>query len=150
MAFGFFIPDVSLFASFSAWRKNSLIFAELYVMHYAHFPAPPPPLYLKIDMCPPTAWFSAHLSDSNVKQIRSHTHFFVFLFLNAEDFYILQFWKELTASGSTCVNQKCQQGFTAHTGDEDPNHRDAIFNKTEFCRLLRKYWQDLCILTLKM
>lgn len=65
-------------------------------------------------------------------------------------FYILQFWKGLTASCSTCVDQKLQQGFTILMGDRDPNHRDAIFNTTELCCLLRKYWQNLCILTLKM
>lgn len=56
----------------------------------------------------------------------------------------------LTASCSTCVNQKCQQSFTIQTGVKDPNHPDAIFNKTELCCLPIKYWQNLCILTLKM
>lgn len=56
----------------------------------------------------------------------------------------------LTASCSTCVNQKCQQSFTVQTGVKDPNHPDAIFNKTELCCLPIKYWQNLCILTLKM
>lgn len=76
--------------------------------------------------------------------------FFSFFSWNAEGFYILQLWKGLTASRSTCVDQKLQQGFTILMGDKDPNHRDAIFNTTELCCLLRKYWHNLCILTLKM
>lgn len=55
-----------------------------------------------------------------------------------------------SCSKSVCVNQKCQQGFTVQTGVKDPNHPDAIFNKTELCCLPIKYWQNLCILTLKM
>lgn len=56
----------------------------------------------------------------------------------------------LTPSCRTCVNQKSQQGFTFQTGVTDPNHPDAIFNKTEICCLPIKYWQNLCILTFKM
>lgn len=61
-----------------------------------------------------------------------------------------QFVAPVMPSCRTCVNQKCQQGFTFQTGVTNPNHPDAIFNKTEICCLPIKYWQNLCILTFKM
>lgn len=78
MAFGFFFYTWGFnFCLFSAWRKNTLISAELSVMHQALLPTFTPFIWC---IWPARAWFffffPACLFKSNVKQIwtPSNTH----------------------------------------------------------------------------
>lgn len=93
MAFGFFIPDVSLFASFSVWRKISLISAELYVMHHAHFPVPHPSFIWK-SMCPPPDFLPIYLTQTLSRSQACHTHFFLFYFWTVKIFTYCSFEKD--------------------------------------------------------
>lgn len=155
MAFGFFLYLMFHFCLFFCVEEefSFLLTCMLCIMHiYRLFSL----LFEnRNDIWPARVWFSVPLKCWADQKPVLHSRWKLLLhftknlgfFWKAEGFYILQFWKGLTASCITCVDQKLQQGFTILMGDKDPNHRDAIFNTTELCCLLRKYWHNLCILT---